>query len=194
MLGGGDDECRPGGDDDVAGGGGDGDGSGDKDNESCGNGKVILEHLSDAEFLELQEQDSLREFEEDLEVSLTKRSTAQMESSRPVDQAEAEVEKESRFINNGSAPSRDIAGYDAGNTKDSLWAGGGTQQIPYGLCSAAASGNGGAEQGGGSWSGGDGGGGGREPEGEGEKGIDHPKVQSLIEQAVEAFRNLQAIL
>ena len=33
VLGGGDDECRPGGGDDVAGGGGDGDGSRDKDNE-----------------------------------------------------------------------------------------------------------------------------------------------------------------
>ena len=149
---------------------------------------MILEHLNDAEFLELQGQDSLREFEEDLEASLADRSTAQMESSRPVDQAEAEVEEESRFINNGRASSRDMAGYDTGDTKHSLRAGGDTKQIPYGLCSAAARGRGNAEQGGGSWSGGDGGGGGHEPEGGGEKGNDHPKEQSLIEHAVEAFR------
>ena len=71
-------------------------------------------------------------------VYLTDRSAAQVESSQLVDQAKAKIANESRLIDNGIVLSKDLAGYDAGDNKDNLSAGGDAQQRSSGLSSAAA--------------------------------------------------------
>ena len=51
-----------------------------------------------------------------------------------------------RFIERGSAPSRDLSGYDCGSTKDSLWEGVRSRQVPDGLSRKAGGGNDGGEK------------------------------------------------